>query len=109
MQVVLARGLGRLRRSSLFPYTTLFRSPRRVEAGHAVAQGQPAAGHDETGVALGDGHGQAGRDRGPAATRRQQDRKSTRLNSSHLVISYAVLCVKTEAITPIVTNEENKA
>src|SRR6476646_5993653 len=56
-------------RSTLFPYTTLFRSPsRRRRAGC--------------------GPGRAGA-RDPTA-----DRKSTRLNSSHTVISYAVFCLK---------------
>src|SRR5580658_1845803 len=58
-------------RSTLFPYTTLFRS------GIAGAR-RHHAGRDDYG-------------------RRQQkclDRKSTRLNSSHLVISYAVFCLK---------------
>src|SRR5256885_11581282 len=61
-------------RSTLFPYTTLFRSDR-----HA-APGVPArrAGHRL----------QLRVDRGG------EDRKSTRLNSSHLVISYAVFCLK---------------
>src|SRR5690242_21334806 len=69
-------------RSTLFPYTTLFRSlrhdprppqlrravpvrPRGVDVGAAAAQG-----------------------------RRLKDRKSTRLNSSHMSISYAVFCLK---------------
>src|SRR5258705_3246279 len=67
-------------RSTLFPYTTLFRSSlppngeqgpgrHRAEGGHQ----QPAHRSDE---------GQSG------------DRKSTRLNSSHLGISYAVFCLK---------------
>src|SRR2546430_6438475 len=56
-------------RSTLFPYTTLFRSPRRRRA-----QRRP---------------------RRPAcAPRRRADRKSTRLNSSHSQISYAVFCLK---------------
>src|SRR2546426_4013277 len=58
-------------RSTLFPYTTLFRSPRRC----------PGVQPPEAGARL------------PAAHRRG-DRKSTRLNSSHLVISYAVFCLK---------------
>src|SRR5436190_21461254 len=69
-------------RSTLFPYTTLFRSaperpPRRI-----VGLGGPPQGHE--GV-VDDLLGQqllAG------------DRKSTRLNSSHTVISYAVFCLK---------------
>src|SRR5256885_13029739 len=60
-------------RSTLFPYTTLFRSSR------APARASPAAAR-----ASGRWHrrGHPG------------DRKSTRLNSSHLVISYAVFCLK---------------
>src|SRR5207249_9439687 len=59
-------------RSTLFPYTTLFRSHRQragdvAEAGHHVAF---------------------------ARHRHDRDRKSTRLNSSHVSISYAVLCLK---------------
>src|SRR5437588_5907889 len=62
-------------RSTLFPYTTLFRSRRDV-------------GHDRAVV---------DRRRGDAAVPPPQlalDRKSTRLNSSHTVISYAVFCLK---------------
>src|SRR5256885_16715192 len=60
-------------RSTLFPYTTLFRSP-------ATRRDQPA------------GPGAAGV--GRARVFPVADRKSTRLNSSHLVISYAVFCLK---------------
>src|SRR2546426_1811463 len=61
-------------RSTLFPYTTLFRSAgfytaRRIFCARAL------------------------RDPNPASLQRR-DRKSTRLNSSHLVISYAVFCLK---------------
>src|SRR5438045_8233026 len=78
--------------STLFPYTTLFRSGREREqrrrAGgeHEQALGRRASqfgGDDQT--ARRDGQG-------PARARR--DRKSTRLNSSHLGISYAVFCLK---------------
>src|SRR2546426_4991901 len=68
-------------RSTLFPYTTLFRS-RVVQHGNlalSVARNLPA----ELGVLL-------RRKQVPA----RLDRKSTRLNSSHLVISYAVFCLK---------------
>src|SRR2546426_4581689 len=64
-------------RSTLFPYTTLFRS------GIASGIGDYAA--DDAGGGL----GLRRERRGSAA-----DRKSTRLNSSHLVISYAVFCLK---------------
>src|SRR5256885_9016028 len=66
-------------RSTLFPYTTLFRSPLRVvPAGHQDAR--PVLQHADPE----DRHRVSGRG----------DRKSTRLNSSHLVISYAVFCLK---------------
>src|SRR3989454_6827267 len=74
-------------RSTLFPYTTLFRSraedltrpghvlPLRAMSGGVLRR----AGHTEAAVDL---------------ARLAGDRKSTRLNSSHLVISYAVFCLK---------------
>src|SRR5256885_7494524 len=74
-------------RSTLFPYTTLFRStsgrsdPARDVPPHRVW---------ETVRCRDSGHpGNHGRRSGSTA-----DRKSTRLNSSHLVISYAVFCLK---------------
>src|SRR5688572_32526635 len=66
-------------RSTLFPYTTLFRSGDRRLAGRG-RRGRAAAGR-------GDGAPRAGRGR-------RLDRKSTRLNSSHSQISYAVFCLK---------------
>src|SRR3712207_7472506 len=76
-------------RSTLFPYTTLFRSPlvvRRGRVRRAVAVHQRAGGaldhRDGVRRAVGDLE-QGG-----------QDRKSTRLNSSHANISYAVFCLK---------------
>src|SRR3712207_8349047 len=70
-------------RSTLFPYTTLFRSVRHEVAGEELPQrvgrrGPPVAEHPQVG------------DRRGAAP----DRKSTRLNSSHANISYAVFCLK---------------
>src|SRR2546422_2845556 len=67
-------------RSTLFPYTTLFRS-RIARRGRAV-EGQP----------LGAPRRERNTRRG--ACRRARDRKSTRLNSSHGYISYAVFCLK---------------
>src|SRR5256885_4102380 len=74
-------------RSTLFPYTTLFRSladvadrnvhARPREAGHELRQGERQE---------------------RASPRSGGDRKSTRLNSSHLVISYAVFCLKKKNI-----------
>src|SRR2546426_7825623 len=94
-------------RSTLFPYTTLFRSRvARVKRGHDVTLEQRVQG-----VGLGRIPGgivavllavaERPADRrlvglGPPAVelRQIQDRKSTRLNSSHLVISYAVFCLE---------------
>src|SRR5256885_17253498 len=61
-------------RSTLFPYTTLFRSPPMPACSTRSLPATP-------------------RRNGPSSTR-PRDRKSTRLNSSHLVISYAVFCLK---------------
>src|SRR2546427_4947319 len=71
-------------RSTLFPYTTLFRSDMPVEL-----QGPTAPGISFVDVAV--------RDRIQRIAEiaiRQGDRKSTRLNSSHSQISYAVFCLK---------------
>src|SRR3712207_8337385 len=78
-------------RSTLFPYTTLFRS------GGAVVDAGGVAGGDAA-VAL-EGGAQAGellrrRVRARVLVLLHQDRKSTRLNSSHANISYAVFCLK---------------
>src|SRR3989442_6334998 len=64
-------------RSTLFPYTTLFRSHRlgALDRVRIVARHQ----HDFP---------------APALARHLEDRKSTRLNSSHVRISYAVFCLK---------------
>src|SRR3712207_8551372 len=80
-------------RSTLFPYTTLFRSRRD---GLRLSAGGDAAGRDEHGEA----HqrrtppGRAPAAHGSAAGSDRLDRKSTRLNSSHANISYAVFCLK---------------
>src|SRR2546426_7501486 len=72
-------------RSTLFPYTTLFRSQYRFHNSHLTYQNQwgyffPAGTKPV-------------RNNG-AVVFKSPDRKSTRLNSSHLVISYAVFCLK---------------
>src|SRR5256885_17185860 len=73
-------------RSTLFPYTTLFRSRLR---------GRAARCDVHIGARLGP-RGRVGVQRGGtvAVQHGLRDRKSTRLNSSHLVISYAVFCLK---------------
>src|SRR5690349_24262067 len=82
-------------RSTLFPYTTLFRSPlpplvRRV--GHCTRGQCAAACRRRTPRSRCGGVVAAGIDDELAGQRR--DRKSTRLNSSHVEISYAVFCLK---------------
>src|SRR3712207_8346654 len=80
-------------RSTLFPYTTLFRSELRHVVGHRPRDvEQPVAdqhphrrGHDRLGGRV---HVETG----------VRDRKSTRLNSSHANISYAVFCLKKKKI-----------
>src|SRR3712207_7907672 len=78
-------------RSTLFPYTTLFRSPRDVAAS-AMDRHSPGGGAYEWRKSEGNVRDRASRD--PDAFIEGQDRKSTRLNSSHANISYAVFCLK---------------
>src|SRR2546427_8551046 len=74
-------------RSTLFPYTTLFRSPRLLAAPVRPRAGGRVSGHELRSVPA----GEAARRPAPQPLR---DRKSTRLNSSHSQISYAVFCLK---------------
>src|SRR5438552_9071065 len=62
-------------RSTLFPYTTLFRSPRSPQRG--CRWSQPSSARSRS-----------------CRCGSAPDRKSTRLNSSHQIISYAVFCLK---------------
>src|SRR5438034_5281661 len=82
-------------RSTLFPYTTLFRSRRgrRRRARHRGHRDAGPPGVHDTAAAL-----------------THRDRKSTRLNSSHTVISYAVFCLKkkTSAIDSHVLGVEHR-
>src|SRR5256885_12438117 len=95
-------------RSTLFPYTTLFRSDHIVHAVHDLD-------------AVGDAYARLGftvgaRNRHPWGTHNRivqfpgvfiellADRKSTRLNSSHLVISYAVFCLKKQKYNILYTS-----
>src|SRR3712207_7342918 len=76
-------------RSTLFPYTTLFRSTDAVVGRAPVEVGYLRAGDHRL------GRGAALVDAGAAhVLPLDQDRKSTRLNSSHANISYAVFCLK---------------
>src|SRR2546426_2023184 len=76
-------------RSTLFPYTTLFRSQRPGRAPRGRLARAARAGDSAS-----DAGGDAGAPRAPAAPCGRSDRKSTRLNSSHLLISYAVFFLK---------------
>src|SRR5688500_19247997 len=91
-------------RSPPFPYTTLFRSALQLHPRPAAAE----RGRRAPGRPRGDRHAPV-RHQSPrrephlsAAADLSADRKSTRLNSSHLVISYAVFCLKKKElkITP---------
>src|SRR3712207_7528088 len=89
-------------RSTLFPYTTLFRSILAIPVMECSPRPTGAVGSGiatEHEVAAAGGLRQVLRDRvvraeHPAAALQRVDRKSTRLNSSHANISYAVFCLK---------------
>src|SRR3712207_8176377 len=85
-------------RSTLFPYTTLFRS---VGAGYRDRDDREQRRGLGAELAQTEHEDEAGHEDDPAA-HAEQDRKSTRLNSSHANISYAVFCLKKKTI---VTNE----
>src|SRR5438552_14207558 len=76
-------------RSTLFPYTTLFRSPvfRATGNGYSVGPKRGKLGRRAIGSARNDVTSRA-------VSADRTDRKSTRLNSSHQIISYAVFCLK---------------
>src|SRR5260221_10532472 len=88
-------------RSTLFPYTTLFRSlSRKWRRGYSPVDHRPRTGCERR-----------------QRRRRTGDRKSTRLNSSHTVISYAVFCLKKKKkkyetqpvlVKPDITKTENE-
>src|SRR5690625_6385550 len=91
-------------RSTLFPYTTLFRS-----ADHEIGVAQqrahePPGGDLGDGLALGEAVGEQLVERSPRRRRLgllvgRLDRKSTRLNSSHVATSYAVFCMNKKTQT----------
>src|SRR2546430_4404913 len=96
-------------RSTLFPYTTLFRSLVHRDRQRLVLPGERRVREDdvelgEVGGDIVDGHRVGVLQAHPASAwearsdprgpRMKQDRKSTRLNSSHSQISYAVFCLK---------------
>src|SRR5207245_10124324 len=91
-------------RSTLFPYTTLFRSPEPSAGNDGPREqivGSPAAGRLVVASAATNDPGKTGwsadvlsSNSFSSSTTKPQDRKSTRLNSSHGSISYAVFCLK---------------
>src|SRR5437588_4081565 len=89
--------------STLFPYTTLFRSPHLSrndrEPVHHCARSSAVRRHADQSRAVNQRYRPAPR----------PDRKSTRLNSSHTVISYAVFCLKKKNIIQIVFETEHHA
>src|SRR5262245_62187894 len=87
--------------STLFPYTTLFRSRRRTLRGGEGGPGVGAPRRPDRPPARPRPHGSGLEGQRTGAARAGlrpigsvRDRKSTRLNSSHLGISYAVFCLK---------------
>src|SRR3712207_7684248 len=94
-------------RSTLFPYTTLFRSGLAHQARRPQRPAEGADHHGAVRPTAGRGRalreaaagGRRGRDGQPV----RRDRKSTRLNSSHANISYAVFCLKKKKNTTQIT------
>src|SRR5690606_40730561 len=89
--------------ATLFPYTTLFRSGRSLAVGPRHVDPAESRLRPSQGVAgrldafepqTHRGFGEAGEDPRRAQIHGGSDRKSTRLNSSHVKISYAVFCLK---------------
>src|SRR5258708_11515842 len=88
-------------RSTLFPYTTLFRSGRDDAGRHCEAEPVGGVVDVALGAACADPRRASSRIDAHALHHRQvddEDRKSTRLNSSHQIISYAVFCLKKKKI-----------
>src|SRR3712207_9019021 len=99
-------------RSTLFPYTTLFRSIRSGMAGGAPCASNPPGQHRQAKTMaerarrfISAGLLRASWGRGSFWNSvHEGDRKSTRLNSSHANISYAVFCLKKKQIADYVTS-----
>src|SRR5690242_21418794 len=84
-------------RSTLFPYTTLFRSHVDRDLRRAGRRGGEVVGRHRDRVGL----------RREGLPQRGADRKSTRLNSSHMSISYAVFCLKKKKNTKTKKTEKH--
>src|SRR5688572_31296248 len=85
-------------RSTLFPYTTLFRSDPATEDGQLIGVLDELCAANEA----------AFRRRGRVILPSRTDRKSTRLNSSHSQISYAVFCLKKKINIERLTNTSSE-
>src|SRR3712207_7988532 len=96
-------------RSTLFPYTTLFRSWRASARRTSCSERVTGRGSSPSGEGRSKRHRPSSklrfferrREQAPAKCALSQDRKSTRLNSSHANISYAVFCLKKKYIAEI--------
>src|SRR3712207_8146848 len=91
-------------RSTLFPYTTLFRSDGHLGAQNLGDDRLAQEVHRAVGIAL-----ELLAVIAAGRRHQQQDRKSTRLNSSHANISYAVFCLKKKKTKIIHCKEESDA
>src|SRR5690349_22780660 len=91
-------------RSTLFPYTTLFRSVRAEEPGDSTAPDLEAQVVERDAPATDDSQPLDG----DCALHGLLDRKSTRLNSSHVEISYAVFCLKKKKNNKTTKNNQQK-
>src|SRR2546429_1562402 len=92
-------------RSTLFPYTTLFRSmPAKPAAWHADSN-LPSWGRNAESTYMGIRGNRAGSARAVVGTD-GADRKSTRLNSSHGYISYAVFCLKKKNVPLVLPGDD---
>src|SRR5256885_3993123 len=94
-------------RSTLFPYTTLFRSqkpPQPTGIPGATSNQPPQNASAPVNGANPAPQAADGQNAARSASKRESitDRKSTRLNSSHLVISYAVFCLKKKTMKDLV-------
>src|SRR5256885_12395327 len=90
-------------RSTLFPYTTLFRSNlthKLIRAGYSPVLARALVEHMPQDLSAGDAVRWLMQVLERNLRTDAEDRKSTRLNSSHLVISYAVFCLKKKRCTP---------
>src|SRR3712207_8458281 len=96
-------------RSTLFPYTTLFRSGGEDPEGPAAQADGEGVGHHLPRAVVEVGHRRPRRPGRPERDVAGGDRKSTRLNSSHANISYAVFCLKKKNKTKCSKNSRRES